>query len=160
MSPLVARALIGAAAGAGATFALGSVLKRFGRDPVTAKVSPADIARIVSPCLVDPWRERVAAAKTLPEMRRLHEQMSTVRVLDPACGCGNFLYVAYRELRRVERELIDKMEERDRVGGGGQAVRDGLVGDGDGQGSELGTGRGRVHYATVTYGSVGFLRVG
>lgn len=45
MSPVLVRVLIGAAAGAGATFALGSVLKRFGGGSITAKVNPADIAR-------------------------------------------------------------------------------------------------------------------
>ena len=84
--------------------------------------NPADIARIVGPCLVQPWREKIAAAKTVGPLRALHQQLSAVRVLDPACGCGNFLYVAYREMRRVERELIERIEELDRTGGGGQTV--------------------------------------
>jgi hypothetical protein len=76
--------------------------------------SQADISKIVGPCLVEPWRERIAAAATLPEMRKLHVEMSALRILDPACGCGNFLYVAYRELRRLEHSLLDKIQERSR----------------------------------------------
>jgi hypothetical protein len=32
-------------------------------------------------------------------------------VLDPACGCGNFLYLAYRELKRLEAHLLERMQE-------------------------------------------------
>ncbi|WP_194905748.1 class I SAM-dependent DNA methyltransferase [Quadrisphaera sp. INWT6] len=79
--------------------------------------SPADIAKIVGPSLVEPWRARIEAATTLPELRALHHELSTLRVLDPACGCGNFLYVAYRELRRLEHEVLDRIEERSRRAG-------------------------------------------
>ncbi len=78
--------------------------------------SPADIAKIINPCLVDPWRERIAAARTLAQMRTLHHELSTLQVLDPGCGSGNFLYVAYRKLRRLERDLLDRIEERSRGG--------------------------------------------
>lgn len=81
--------------------------------------SPADIAKIVGPSMTGPWRQRIAAARTLSELRQLHIEMSQLRVLDPACGCGNFLYVAYRELRRLERELLQRIEDRSRAGGGG-----------------------------------------
>ena len=39
-------------------------------------------------------------------IRALHDRLAGVRVLDPACGSGNFLYVAMRELQRLEQELI------------------------------------------------------
>jgi len=81
--------------------------------------SPADIAKIVGPSMTEPWRHRITAARTLFELRQLHIEMSQLRVLDPACGCGNFLYVAYRELRRLERDLLERIEDRSRAGGGG-----------------------------------------
>jgi len=81
--------------------------------------SPADIAKIVGPSMTEPWRQRITAARTLSELRQLHIEMSQLRVLDPACGCGNFLYVAYRELRRLERDLLERIEDRSRAGGGG-----------------------------------------
>jgi hypothetical protein len=65
----------------------------------------ADIMKIVGPTIVRPWRERVEATSTPAEVRALLDELVTFRVLDPACGCGNFLYVAYRELRGLEFEL-------------------------------------------------------
>ena len=40
-------------------------------------------------------------------VRAFHDRLASVRVLDPACGSGNFLYVAMRELKNLEQELID-----------------------------------------------------
>lgn len=81
--------------------------------------SPADVAKIVGPSMTEPWRQRIGDARTLSELRQLHVEMSQLRVLDPACGCGNFLYIAYRELRRLERDLLERIEDRSRAGGGG-----------------------------------------
>jgi len=41
------------------------------------------------------------------EARRFHERLAAVRVLDPACGSGNFLYVALRELKNLEQDFLD-----------------------------------------------------
>ncbi len=65
----------------------------------------ADIMKIVAPTIVRPWRERIDATSTPAEVRALLDELVTFRVLDPACGCGNFLYVSYRELRGLEHEL-------------------------------------------------------
>jgi type II restriction/modification system DNA methylase subunit YeeA len=73
--------------------------------------SGADIQRIVLPTIVRPWRDRIEAATTLVELGRLEAELLAFRVLDPACGCGNFLYVAYRELRRLEKRLIERRVE-------------------------------------------------
>lgn len=88
--------------------------------------SGTDIQRIVRPTIVRPWLERIDAATTLTELHQVEYDLSQFRVLDPACGCGNFLYVAYRELRRVEQALNDKIQRRSR-GRGGTGVRMGLV---------------------------------
>ncbi|MBX4171856.1 hypothetical protein K3M35_25035 [Rhodococcus sp. DMU2021] len=61
-----------------------------------------DIMKIVDPTIVRPWQDRIDAASTPAEALRVLEELCSFRVLDPACGCGNFLYVAYRELRRLE----------------------------------------------------------
>lgn len=76
--------------------------------------SQADIARVVGPVIVQPWRARIAAANTIADLNALLEDMSQYRVLDPSCGSGNFLYVAYRELRRLERDAIEKIRDRRR----------------------------------------------
>jgi hypothetical protein len=74
--------------------------------------SQADIMRVVGPCIVDPWRQRISAAKTINDYERLLLAMLEYRVLDPACGSGNFLYVAYREMRRLEADLLDRVNQR------------------------------------------------
>lgn len=74
--------------------------------------SQADIARVVNPVIVRPWHERIEAASSINDLNRILEAMSQFRVLDPSCGSGNFLYVAYREMRRLEREVIEKIRDR------------------------------------------------
>lgn len=44
------------------------------------------------------------------EVRKFHHQLCTVRVLDPACGSGNFLYVTLEHLKRLEGEVINQLE--------------------------------------------------
>ncbi|MFD7652940.1 DNA methyltransferase [Actinosynnema sp. NPDC059797] len=78
--------------------------------------SQADIAKVVGPTIVTPWRERIAEARTrgsggIEAMNKVLADMFTFRVLDPACGSGNFLYVAYREMRRLEHEALIAVSE-------------------------------------------------
>lgn len=68
-----------------------------------------DIMKIVTPTIIRPWRERLDAVTTPAEARTVLDELCTFRVLDPACGCGNFLYVAYRELRALEWELKQRI---------------------------------------------------
>lgn len=68
-----------------------------------------DIQKIVNPTIVRPWRARIAQAKRLRDLTDLLDELSQFRVLDPACGCGNFLYVAYRAVREVEMQIIEKI---------------------------------------------------
>lgn len=70
-----------------------------------------DIMKIVGPTIVRPWTERIDAAATPQEARDLLDELCAFRVLDPACGCGNFLYVAYRELRALEHLLKERIAE-------------------------------------------------
>ncbi len=69
----------------------------------------ADIMKIVRPTILEPWRQRIEATETVAEVRKALEDLCSFRVLDPACGCGNFLYVAYRELRLLEHELKERL---------------------------------------------------
>lgn len=70
-----------------------------------------DIQKVVKPSIVDPWRERIEAAASLVQIQRLQHDLLNYVVLDPACGSGNFLYTAYRELRRLERRLHERESE-------------------------------------------------
>ncbi len=76
--------------------------------------SGVDIQKIIKPTITTPWQTAIAKARTVGQLEKLRNRMYGYRVLDPACGSGNFLYLAYRELKRLERELLDKL---DRVSG-------------------------------------------
>ncbi len=71
---------------------------------------PSDIMKIVKPTITDPWKEQIESAKTFKRLRELRDRMHTFRVLDPACGSGNFLYIAYRELKRLEARIYERID--------------------------------------------------
>jgi hypothetical protein len=70
-----------------------------------------DIMRVVGPTIVEPWRRRIQTATSLKELTDLRAALFQYRVLDPACGSGNFLYVAFRELYKLDTELLSRMRE-------------------------------------------------
>jgi hypothetical protein len=70
-----------------------------------------DIAKVIMPTVVEPWRQRIRAVRTPKDALRAIEQMRAYHILDPACGCGNFLYVAYREMKRLEAALRARWHE-------------------------------------------------
>lgn len=70
-----------------------------------------DMLRIITPTIIRPWKERIAKADTIEKLNEVRRQMGEYRVLDPACGCGNFLFVAYREMKELECQVIDKLFE-------------------------------------------------
>ena len=80
--------------------------------------SEVDIMTIVEPVIVRPWVSRIEATKSLKEAMKLHDELCRFKVLDPAMGCGNFLSIAYRELRKLELRLHDRMGEHARREGG------------------------------------------
>lgn len=72
------------------------------------------ILKVIEPLFLDELRAEFERAKALRSgrdraLRALHERMGAMRFLDPACGAGNFLVVAYRELRELERELLKEL---------------------------------------------------
>lgn len=71
--------------------------------------SEADILKIVNPTIVRPWKDRIQEAKRLQDLSDLLDDLEKFRVLDPACGCGNFLYMAYRSLKDIEMQIIEKI---------------------------------------------------
>ena len=77
----------------------------------------AEIQKLVQPTIVRPWRERIEAVESREEGLELLAELSKFRVLDPACGCGNFLYIAYRELRHLERDLLARVVDLHRADG-------------------------------------------
>jgi hypothetical protein len=80
----------------------------------------AYVERLVLPTVIEPLREdwaNVQASayrldqdgkrdRAIDEVRAFHRRLCTVRVLDPACGSGNFLYVTLEHLKRLEGEVL------------------------------------------------------
>jgi hypothetical protein len=73
--------------------------------------SPVDIMKIVGPTIVEPWKDLIENASTAKELAGLLDRMHNYHVLDPACGSGNFLYIAYRELKRLEARAYQRITE-------------------------------------------------
>lgn len=70
-----------------------------------------DIMKIVTPTIVEPWTVRIDAADTQAKLHALLERLQRFTVLDPACGSGNFLYLAYREIKRLEARILERIAE-------------------------------------------------
>lgn len=100
----------------------------------------AYVERLVLPTVMEPlradWANTQAAAVLLAgegkmkeacaEVRHFHHQLCTTRVLDPACGSGNFLYVTLEHLKRLEGEVLNQLAElgetQDKLGFEGETV--------------------------------------
>ncbi len=73
--------------------------------------SEADIMKVVGPTVIEPWMDRVESLTSAGEAEAAWRDLMSYVVLDPACGSGNFLYVAYRELRHIELRLRERLAE-------------------------------------------------
>jgi len=85
----------------------------------------AYVERLVTPTIIEPlrtdWRDVMVECQTLiedgksdealREARRFHESLCETRVLDPACGTGNFLYVAMEMMKKLEGDVVDFITE-------------------------------------------------
>ena len=72
--------------------------------------SERNILRVLNPLCMDDLRAELAACgSSKPRLQALYDKLPTLTFFDPACGCGNFLVIAYRELRRLENEIIERL---------------------------------------------------
>jgi hypothetical protein len=72
--------------------------------------SEKNIMKLIKPLFLDElWEEFHAAGENHNKLKALHGKISKLRFLDPACGCGNFLITAYRELRMLELSIVEKL---------------------------------------------------
>jgi len=71
--------------------------------------------KIVNPTIVEPWTQLIDNAKSSKQLNDLAYRLSQYHVLDPACGSGNFLYLAYRELKRLEIKIRDAWQRNSPV---------------------------------------------
>ncbi len=80
-----------------------------------------NILKVIEPLFLDDLRAEFARLKArrdsrrLPELLAFQQRLGKLRFLDPACGCGNFLIIAYRELRALEIEVLKETRPRRQV---------------------------------------------
>ena len=71
-----------------------------------------NILKVIEPLFLDDLRAEFARlrarrdSRAVPELHRFQQKLGGLRLFDPACGCGNFLIIAYRELRALEIEVL------------------------------------------------------
>ena len=97
--------------------------------------SEENILKTLSPLFLDDVKGQIANARNkYDERARLRALWATFkdqRYLDPACGCGNFLLIAYREMRQLELDIIMRLRElTDKTGGEHQLAFDELASEG------------------------------
>lgn len=74
--------------------------------------SPSNIMKLLEPILLDPLKaELERAGKNKTKLRNFLARLERIRVFDPACGSGNFLILAYKEMRALEVEALRRLAE-------------------------------------------------
>ena len=74
-----------------------------------------NIRKVIEPLFLDDLRAEFPRLKTrrdnrrIPDLYTFQQKLGQLTFLDPACGCGNFLIIAYRELRQLEIEVLREL---------------------------------------------------
>ena len=69
--------------------------------------SETNILKLIKPLFLDGlWAEFESIRENKNKLQEYHKRISTLKFLDPACGCGNFLVITYRELRLLELAIL------------------------------------------------------
>jgi hypothetical protein len=77
--------------------------------------SVPNILKVLNPLFLDDLREKLEeAGDNERKLLNLRKRMARIRVFDPACGSGNFLVIAYKEMRAIEAEINKRRGEEDR----------------------------------------------
>lgn len=83
--------------------------------------SETNILKVIEPLFLDDLRKEANRlitnrSTTVKALRAFRDSLADMAFCDPACGCGNFLVVAYRELRKIETDIIVAIREREGLG--------------------------------------------
>lgn len=71
-----------------------------------------NINKLIYPLFLTDLKARLDDAwNSIKELKKLRSDLKKLRILDPACGCGNFLVVSFRHLRQLELELVVRINE-------------------------------------------------
>lgn len=74
--------------------------------------SEKNILRVIKPLFLDNLYVEFAKVRRSPKrLAEFHDKLASLKFLDPACGCGNFLVITYRELRRLEHKVVDALNK-------------------------------------------------
>ena len=74
--------------------------------------SETNILKTLGPLFLDDLQERFAEhTHDLTKLKELRQELRDLRIMDPACGCGNFLVVAYRALRGLDTDILKRIRE-------------------------------------------------
>ena len=78
--------------------------------------SEKNILKLIKPLFLDKlWSEFEAVKSNTGKLKAFHNKIASLRFLDPACGCGNFLVITYRELRLLELAILKKQQNGQQV---------------------------------------------
>lgn len=74
--------------------------------------SVPNILKTIEPLFLDELKETFSESFDNPtKLKRLLTRISTIKIFDPACGSGNFLVIAYKELRRLEHSILERLQK-------------------------------------------------
>lgn len=77
--------------------------------------SEEDVLKTLNPLFLDELRDKLTGAEGKSDeptrLRNLRRELANIRFMDPACGCGNFIIIAYRELRKLELDVLVRMRD-------------------------------------------------
>lgn len=76
--------------------------------------SEENILKLIKPLFLDDlWAELGKVGNHKAKLTAFHDKLASLTFFDPACGCGNFLVITYRELRKLELELLKRLHSSD-----------------------------------------------
>lgn len=75
--------------------------------------SEEDVLKTLNPLFLDELRDKFTGAEEksdeVTRLRNLRRELANIRFIDPACGCGNFIIIAYREMRKLELDVLVRL---------------------------------------------------
>lgn len=74
--------------------------------------SVTNIMKVIEPLFLDDLKLAYASAKDSPKkLQTLLHRLTKIRIFDPACGSGNFIIIAYKELRKIEIDILQDLAD-------------------------------------------------
>lgn len=71
--------------------------------------SVENIMKVIRPLFLDDLELALEAADSVSKLERLRKRIGLIKIFDPACGSGNFLVISYKELRKLEHRILERL---------------------------------------------------